>query len=76
MPKSSHSRTGKLMSWKPKEERVLNRKWVLKLDVKRNKTCALTLVVRPLTYLARRCEKNSEDGGLKKIIEAPNKLLI
>ena len=49
---------------------------MLKLDVKRNKTCALTLVVRPLTYLARRCEKNSEDGGLKKIIEAPNKLLI
>lgn len=64
------------MSWKPKEERVLNRKWLLKLDLKRNKTCALTLVVRPLTYLARRCEKNSEDGGLKKIIEAPNKLLI
>ena len=75
MPKSSHSRTRKLMSWKPKEERVSNRKWALMLDVKRNKTCALTLVVRPLTYLAKRYERNSEDGGLQ-IIEAPNKLPI
>lgn len=76
MSKSSHSRTRKLMSWKPKEERVSNRKWALMLDVKRSKTCALTLVVRPLTYLARRCERNSEDRGLKKIIDAPNRLLI
>ena len=37
---------------------------------------ALTLVVRPLTYLARRCERNSENRGLKKIIDAPNRLLI
>lgn len=49
--------------------RVSNRKQTLEIDVRRNETC---FVLSPLKNLVNICERNSEDGSLKKTNKATN----